>query len=717
MGDRIHRTTLNHRPLLRSAALCTLALVIGACGPDDTPDRVDDALNSDARADIAAGGALDLLPIEPVRVAAGEQLQVRITANNPRSAPLQWTALMPDLPGIATTWDIAGTTDSALFQWTPLPSHVGEHVVTIEATDGEQTVAEVVRISVTEGAGSAPRFDTGNQGLLVDLSQTSCAEATLSVTDPDSDSVVFRAADNAPAGLSVSRLGPLQMRLSWCPSQAQLDRSLRWSFDLIADDGTSATRLNYTIVFRRPQRDGCAGTAPEIAIISPAKGDELAFTGGYEVLIEASDREGLRQPPVLFWTTDAVADESAPDLASFQVASCTSAAGSAGRFVCLVPDLELTAGQSAVVNALASVTDNDDESGSACDKTTDTELTRFVALPAAEDPPPVRPLCAACTADVQCGAGVCTVGSGGALLCQPVCSSSCGNCVERRSANAEIRAVCADECEAASVCVDDENEPNDVLDEATILIGASIDGRICPADTDLFALEVVEGQRVQVSLQIADGGGDLDLGLSTLAGAPISVSAGTTSTETITFCPGSEASEDGLVIAEVVGFEDADGAYTLRVEPLAGPCCVDDPLEENDTASLAIGLDSGDVVEATICPDDSDFYEVVLDAPGTLRALLVFESDTVDLDMDLLDSGGRIVDSAATLSDELLRVPLTAGRWQVRVYGFDGDAGDYLLEVETTGLETCAQDRDCSATESCRPVVGDATTLACGTSP
>lgn len=717
MGDRIHRAALTTPPFLRRLALSALTLASTACGADDTAGTIDAGVDRDTTGDTPAGSTLDLLPIEPVRVAAGEQLQVRVNANNPQSLPLQWTALMPDLPGVASTWDIAGTTDGALFQWTPLPSHVGEHVVNIEATDGQQTVAEVVRVSVTAGAGSAPRFDAGNQGLLVDLSLTSCAEATLTVTDPDSDAVVFSAADNAPAGLSVSRVGPRQMRLSWCPSQAQLDRSLRWSFDLIADDGTSATRLNYTIVFRRPQREGCDGTTPEIAIVSPQKGDELTSTDGYEVLIEASDREGLRQPPVLFWTTDTVADESAPALAAFQVANCTSVAGSTSQFVCVVPDLGLAPEQQAIVNALASVTDNDDESGSACDKTADTELTRFVALPSAGGPLPARALCAACTASSQCGDGLCTLGPVGALICQPACTPTCDTCVERRSANAEVVSVCADECAADEVCAPDSNEPNDVLDDATILIDPSISGRICPTDTDLFAIEVTDGQRLQVTLQIADCGGDLDLGLSTLAGSPISVSAGTTRTETITFCPGADASDDGLVIAEVIGFEDADGDYTLRVEPLEGPCCVDDPLEENDSASLAISLESGDVIEATICPDDSDFYEVTLDAPGTLRALLVFESDTVDLDMDLLDSSGRIVDSAATLSDELLRVPLTAGRWQVRVYGFRGDAGDYLLEVETTASRACTADGDCDAGDVCRTVAGDSASRACGTTP
>jgi hypothetical protein len=715
MGDRIHRTPLSVLPQRAAYALSLLlGLACADCGSDDSPET---------SADVDAGGindantgAIDILAVDPVTIRAGEQLQVRVTADNPESLPLTWNALMPDLPAVSSTWDIAGTADGALFQWTPLPSHVGEHVINIEATAGDLTVSEVLRVSVTTGVGGAPRFEAGNQGLLVDLSLTSCAETRLQATDPDSDAVAFSAGENAPVGLSVSRVGPLEMRLSWCPSQAQLDRSLRWTFDINADDGAAVTTLSYTIVFRRPQREGCSGEPPEIRIVSPAKGAELASTDGYEVLIEASDTEGLRQAPVLFWTPDPVADESSPQLSDFQVSNCSAVSGTAGQFVCVVPDQGLSTGEQRVINALASVTDNDDESGSACDQTSDTDLTRFVALPAATEPPPLRDLCAPCSASSQCGSGVCAVGGDGGLACLRACDSDCGACSERRTASAELVRTCDSSCGEIASCMDDENEPDDTVDTATIALTDSITAQLCPDDQDLHALEVRADERTQVTLTIAPGGGDLDLGLSTLDGDPIGVSAGTNNTETVTFCPTPAVGADGFVIAEVFGFESASGAYELRVTRGGGDCCIDDPLEENDTVALAIILESSDVVDATICPDDNDFFEIELTEPGTLRALLVFESDLIDLDMDLIDSSGRIVDSAATLSDEELRVPLTAGRWALRVYGFDGDAGGYLLEVEAEPLDPCVTDDDCAAGDACRAIRGGSGS-ACGTRP
>lgn len=78
-------------------------------------------------------------------------------------------------------------------------------------------------------------------------------------------------------------------------------------------------------------------------------------------------------------------------------------------------------------------------------------------------------------------------------------------------------------CVAVAECAqDDRNEPNDRLEQATMVtVGAPIRGRRCAGDVDLFRVRVEQGQRVVANLRFSQRDGDLDLWLYEPGRAPL----------------------------------------------------------------------------------------------------------------------------------------------------------------------------------------------------
>lgn len=701
MGIGLHRNAGLTRRVTRWLGVGISCLWIG-CGDDGAvPGDV-----ADTDTETGPGDGLAILPLVAVNATIGQVLTVRVDVNNPRGVALQWDVVMPTLPAVASTWAIAGTPAGAVFQYTPLPGHEGEHSATVTVSDGNQTAQQSLRISVSSAASAPPRFSDDSQGVLVDLSKTSCVDAKIRVLDDDSPSVAIRTAGEVPAGFTLERAGPLEALARWCPSPAQLDQALRWTIRLVADDGTTQTAQGWQVVFRLPGRTDCAGAAPVVEIVSPQKGETLDADDGYRVVVRATDAEGLREAPTLFWSLGPIADEDAPDLGTFQLAPCVNVG--TDTFQCRIPDVGLAAEQTAIVYAVASATDNDDATGTACDQTTDSELLRFVGTADAGAVPGDVADCGGCTRSRDCAAGVCVDASAGQGICVPRCESGCGACRTATTAEARTVSVCSATCGVPATCAADAYEPNESRDDAAVLLASTAVGRVCGDDTDAFAFEVsVPDEHVRVTLTLAPETGDLDLELVSLDGQPIGTSAGVGRTETVAFCPSRDVTDDGLAVLLVRGFDGATGDYALSIERGTAVCCQDDTFEENDRPERATPLDDGTLVEGIVCPSDPDFFAITLSAAARVSVLLVFDTDEVDFDLDLYDASGRLVARSATLGDEVLDLPLAAGVWRLRVYGFATDEGPYLLEWEQQPLTICATDSACAPQGVCVPVIGD----------
>lgn len=244
---------------------------------------------------------------------------------------------------------------------------------------------------------------------------------------------------------------------------------------------------------------------------------------------------------------------------------------------------------------------------------------------------------------------------------------------------------------AANACVDDAFEENDAQSTARPLAAGTHQATLCNADEDWFAFTLGTGDRLEATLTFDDAN-DLDLFVLGPDGVVLDSSDGVTGTEVVAIT----AATAGAYAVRVVGYGDAEGAYTLvaSVTP-APPTCADDAFEENDTRAAARTIASG-MQDARICPGDEDFYGVALNAGDTLTAAVSFtHGATSDLDVVLLSPAGAVLaqSSNGTGAEQVASTAVTAGTYVVRVFGRNGGAAPYQLNVTVmNAAPTCTDD-------------------------
>jgi hypothetical protein len=651
-----------------SAALIiatALAISIGACSSDGRGQ--DPTVQSVASQDVRVN----------------ETLRVSIIANNPDGRAIDWTWTGPDLPALRSVVRIAGDPGGAELEWTPLASHVGAHELVVTASWDGGSIATSVFVTVAPGADAAPVFLSPGAGGTFDLSRDPCVGVDIEVRDDDSPDVEIRAGSPLPDGAELFATGPRSGRFEWCPTPDQLDAATRWTIVLVADDREHApTTLSYVIVLRAPTREGCPGLPPVVEIVAPVKGDTVASSTGYAITARVTDDIGLRDLPLLYYTTDPPQNEDTPDLTAFDQATCARG-DDADRYTCRIPSLGLSAADEQIVWVVVSATDNDDAEGATCDKTTDSDTLRFVAT--GSNTTTQLDICAPCDSSDVCGSGLCGFTRDGAR-CLPRCDDRCeATCIDATTSEGGIASSCGVPDAVCGLdtsdCVDDDREPNDDPDGASDVDEDVLFGTICPGNEDWFAVPVVAGDEVTVTIDGFDhADGDLDLRVVDGGGGIIAVSEGVTGTESVTFC----AASDDTRFAVVYGFLDDTNDYLLQVTSDAVDCCVDDEFEEDDRAAEARPVDDDGYFDGTICPDDDDWIAIDVEGSATLEVLLLSEDTVADLDLELYRPDGTLARAAETAGDEELSFDVTPGRWTLRVYGFFGDSSPYVGEVTLT---------------------------------
>ena len=200
----------------------------------------------------------------------------------------------------------------------------------------------------------------------------------------------------------------------------------------------------------------------------------------------------------------------------------------------------------------------------------------------------------------------------------------------------------------ASACVDDAYEENDSqLDAVTVLPDTTYDLRMCPADEDWFEIDLAPSDQLTVDLLFAQSDGDLDVQLIGPSGV---VATGQTHTdnEQIVY----EAAEAGLYRIRAYGDGPAISAsYTLLVTVVgAGPGCVEDGFEENDSRAAGWSVEPNIVFDAQVCGVDDDWYRLDLSAAGGPQAIdvgLTYLAGNGALNIILYD-GASPLDEAQT---------------------------------------------------------------------
>lgn len=171
--------------------------------------------------------------------------------------------------------------------------------------------------------------------------------------------------------------------------------------------------------------------------------------------------------------------------------------------------------------------------------------------------------------------------------------------------------------------------------------------------------------------------GDLDLELYNARGQLVGRSNGVSNSEEVSLAD----QPAGLYFVRVLGYEAATNTYNLVIDPTgaAPPPVTDDAYENNDTRAAARGLGTLGGVRAINnlrMLDGHDWFRFTMTGPGTADdfARIDFSHARGDLDLELYDRNGRLVQKSVSLEDferiSLQRLP--AGEYFLHVLGYDG---------------------------------------------
>lgn len=669
------------------------------------------ALLGGAASGCEGGSAPDLLPLLPQDVRVNDTLSLPLVVSNDSGRALRYRVAGPMLPGFESVTSISGSPDRGEFRWTPLASHVGTHELTftIASPSGDVYDTERVIVEVRPSEDAAPVFLRPGAGGTHDLTRDPCVRLDVEIRDDDSTSVDIREREPLPQGALIVNEGPKSARFDWCPTGDQIAASERWTIALQADDGDHPpVPHDYVVVLRTGGSSGCPGAPPAITVLAPLTGERVTSSSGYEVRVRVTDDAGLRDAPLLYWTTAAPDDPERPDVTSFEQVVFVEGAAS-DEWTARIPSLGLAAGAEEDVYFVVSATDNDDASGTSCDHRTDAPLVSFLAVGGAGGGGGDLGQCSPCTRSTDCASGICVTAAGG-----PRCLTSCasgtactaGSCGDVISVEGATRRACgpvATVCGGGSTtCTNDALEPNDSIATATIASGASPMWsrlQICSGDSDYFRIDGAFRDLVTVTVDgFRHAEGDLDLRLRSSSGTIVASSAGVTDRESASFCLGDTA----RVYAQVFGYRTAQNAYDIRVTRMPMACCSDDAYEPDDTRATARRI-TGTSFDGTVCPGDDDYIAVPIAGASMVHVEILFDSRIGDLDLELQDPAGTRIRASTGVGDtETIDAMVSAaGTYYVRVYGFSMAANTYLGEVRVTPLSTCGATRECATGQVC----------------
>ena len=350
---------------------------------------------------------------------------------------------------------------TAVFRFTPVADDVGEWAFDFIASDGSENDVVTSMIEVRPAVdGNAPVFrEPSGSGTTLDLSFAACIEIDVVVDDPDSAAVTLGQTEPAIAGSQFVQATGVAGVWSWCPNKDQLGQD-RYPLTLFADDGDHEPVFkNYLIVLRSPPRPDCPGKGPVIDH-TPADVDTVLDV---EIVAEVSDDLGLRDAPVVYYTTE---EPKFPiDFGTLEVVEMELGSGDleSGVWTANLPNPVADAGKGATAELfyIISATDDDDKQGD-CDHLTDSpeEGTYKITVgnPGGNGG---AELCEECSADVQCGGGqdnCVVVGGESESFCLTQCDGN-GDCEDGFSCE-EVESV---DGAVAKQCVPDNGSCEDMV--------------------------------------------------------------------------------------------------------------------------------------------------------------------------------------------------------------------------------------------------------------
>lgn len=218
----------------------------------------------------------------------------------------------------------------------------------------------------------------------------------------------------------------------------------------------------------------------------------------------------------------------------------------------------------------------------------------------------------------------------------------------------------------------------------------SVQGTLCAQyETDLFNIIIDQEMAIDVKVDFINAQGDIDISLVALNNpnfAPYQSQSSSSDTEeisTLNLTPGTYQ-------VQVLLYGSGQNNYEIIYQRGQALSCSPDSAETgagNQDIQNASTWQGSSTQSFNLCPGDLDIFEVYLEANQQITVNLrgQFDNPVIDLDLQILDSQGMIVESAGSSgSDEDLFVTVQqAGFYYVKIYPFDSinTQADYSLTI------------------------------------
>jgi subtilisin family serine protease len=248
---------------------------------------------------------------------------------------------------------------------------------------------------------------------------------------------------------------------------------------------------------------------------------------------------------------------------------------------------------------------------------------------------------------------------------------------------------------------DDSFEQNDTLATAKT-IGPGDYNSLRGYDPDYFRVRVRSGQKLTAVIRFYHELGDLDLYLLDSSGTVVSESANVSSVEGVWY---HNTGPDADFFIFVNNYADCENAYQMHVEVGPGQ---DDSFEENDTRSAAALILPG--AYHHLQPYDYDWYKIAVGPRQILETEIRFVHGVGDLDLDLFNAAGQVVDRSEGSADIerviFVNTNNTAAYAYPVVYPYGAGCPDYDLTVSLTSLADDTYEPNNDLSHSARIVAG-----------
>lgn len=224
--------------------------------------------------------------------------------------------------------------------------------------------------------------------------------------------------------------------------------------------------------------------------------------------------------------------------------------------------------------------------------------------------------------------------------------------------------------------VDQTDVGNDEASAMVLSKSTSVEERIDAGDVDFFKITLKSGESASVTLKFLNSQGDLDLKLLDASSKVVAKSESTSDQEKVKL----EAA--GTYYVVVYGYRDAANDYSLVFEKSAETSGTSKLID--DASQRVFGLPAAADDLEIDSSSDTDQFGFDLKAGETLHALMKLDHQKGDLDLYLVDSGGKVVaKSESTSNQESVTYKVTkADRYFLRVAGYRGATGGYSLSAQ-----------------------------------